>query len=145
MVKKSDKNDTKKTEKKNKKGDKNAPKVAEKKEKKDAKTLLAEEIKKREAVKTSLLEQLAFKGASLEHYEDLIEDYLSFWDIKIKLIKDIKKRGIVYKDFSSTGVSMMKNNPSNKDLVMVSKQMLSILKELGLKTNEAGGGEDDEL
>lgn len=32
-----------------------------------------------------------------------------------------------------------------KELVMVNKQMLMLLKELGLSTENAGGGEDDDL
>ena len=40
---------------------------------------------------------------------------------------------------------MQKNNPSTKELVMVNKQMLSLLKELGLSTDKVCDTEDDEL
>ena len=40
---------------------------------------------------------------------------------------------------------MWKNNPSIKELVGVNRQMLSILKELKLSTDEMGGGDADEL
>ncbi len=100
---------------------------------------------KRSEILESLEEQLAMKGASLNHYTDLLNDYMTLWDTKNLLAKDIKARGVVYKDKSSVGVEMFKNNPSVKELVMVNRQMLSILKELKLTTDEAGGGDEDEL
>lgn len=101
---------------------------------------------KRNDIQKSLLEQLAMKGASLEHYEDLISDYMDMWDTKNALTKDIKSRGVVFQDVSAAGHMMMKNNPSVKELVMVNRQMLSILKELKLSTDDAAvGGEDDDL
>lgn len=101
---------------------------------------------KRDKIYASLMEQLAFKGASVDCFEDLIQDYMSLWDTKNALIADIRKRGVMYKDVSSVGVEMMKNNPSVKELVMVNKQMLMLLKELDLSTeNAAGGDPDDDL
>lgn len=101
--------------------------------------------KKRKDILESLNVQLAAKGASVSHYEDLIDDYMTLWDTKNALAADIKKRGVVYTDASSVGVQMQKNNPSVKELVMVNRQMLSILKELKLSTEDAGGGDADEL
>ena len=100
---------------------------------------------KRKRVELSLREQLAMKGASLEHYEDLISDYMGFWDTKNLLLKDVKKRGVVYQDVSAAGNLMWKNNTSIKELVGVNRQMLSILKELKLTTDDASGGDADEL
>jgi uncharacterized protein YbaP (TraB family) len=100
---------------------------------------------KRKDILESLQEQLAMKGASLDHYVDLLNDYMTLWDTKNALSTDIKKRGVVYKDVSSVGVEMWKNNPSVKELVMVNRQMLTILKELKLSTDEMGGGDEDDL
>jgi len=100
---------------------------------------------KRSLIKDSLLLQLATKGARLDHYDDLIDDYMTLWDTKNALAADIKTRGVMFKDVSSVGVPMMKNNPSVKELVMVNRQMLSVLKELKLSTDEPGGGEEDDL
>ena len=99
----------------------------------------------REGIDASLREQLALKGAALDHYEDLITDYMGFWDTKNALLQDITTRGVVYQDVSAAGNLMWKNNPSVKELVMVNRQMLSILKELKLSTDGAGGGDADEL
>lgn len=106
---------------------------------------MEKQTNKREKIKNSLLAQLKSLGASLEHYEDLINDYMDLWDIKEALTNDIQTRGVTYKDYSSVGVEMHKNNPSTKELVMVNKQMLSLLKELGLSTDKVRDTEDDEL
>ena len=100
---------------------------------------------KSQSIRDALLEQLAMLGAGQEHYIDLIDDYMSMWNIKTKLAEDLKTRGTVYTDKSSVGVSMLKNNPSTKEFVMVNKQMLSLLKELGLSTDNAVGSDEDEL
>lgn len=100
---------------------------------------------KRKRIRESLLLQLAIKGASAEHYIDLINDYMNLWDAKNALIKDIKKRGVTYQDNSSTGVLVWKDNPAVKDLLATNRQMLSILKELNLSTKEVDGGDADEL
>lgn len=86
-------------------------------------------------IETSLLKQLASKGAEVSHFTDMIGDYVSLWKVKNKLISDINKRGVTFKDFSSVGIEMMKNNPSVKELVGVNRQMLMILRELGLNTD----------
>lgn len=96
-------------------------------------------------VKNSLMEQLAQMGANIPFFEDLVEDYMCLWDVKNGLKKDIKERGVTYKDVSSVGVEMMKNNPSTKELTMVNRQMLSILEKLGLSTDKCKIEEDDEL
>lgn len=99
----------------------------------------------KEQVKKSLIEQLESRGAKLPFFESLIEDYMALWKIADDLKADIKTRGVVYKDFSSVGVEMMKNNPSTKELVMVNKQMTSLLKELDLTTTTCKVEEDEEL
>jgi len=96
-------------------------------------------------IKQSIMDQLAVKGADVEHYIDLVNDYMKFWTVKRQLQADIKKRGVVYEDYSSVGIKMMKNNPSVKELVMVNKQMLTILKELGISTANVNDGDGDDL
>ncbi len=102
------------------------------------------EHKKR--LRDALMSQLIAIGADIEHYIDIVEDYLQFWDIKRKLQSDIRKRGVSYRDVSSTGVEMYKNNPSVKELVMVNTRMMAILKDLKLTTdNVASDGDEDDL
>lgn len=96
-------------------------------------------------IKESLLKQLEAQGASVDHFIDLINDYLSLWTVKNDLNKDIKKRGVMFIDNSSVGIKMQKNNPSVKELVMVNRQMLAILKDLDINTSNARANSDDAL
>src|SRR5690606_27686791 len=100
---------------------------------------------KRKDIKESLEEQHTMKGASFCHSADLLNDYMTLWETRNALAQDIKKRGEDYKDASSVGIEMFKNNPSVKELVMVNRQMLTVLKELKRSTDEAGGGDEDDL
>ena len=98
----------------------------------------------RKKIKESLLEQIRRKGGDPEYLQDIVEQYMSLWHLQNELKKDIESRGITYIEYSSNGNPVNKNNPSTKELVAVSKQMLSILKDLGINTAIAAE-EDDEL
>ena len=100
---------------------------------------------RRGAVRESLVAQLIARGGMVEHFEDMINDYMSLWDTKMKLISDIRKRGIIYEGLSSVGKMITKENTSVKTLLMVNKQMLMILHELGLTTDEAYSDDGDDL
>ena len=101
----------------------------------------------KEKIRNSLIKQLEVKGAKVAHFEDLINDYLFLFDTKKLLQKDIKMRGVAYQTRSASGVPITKQNQSVKDLVAVEKQMVSLLKELGLTTDAPTGEEmmDDDL
>lgn len=81
-----------------------------------------------------MLEQLKLRGADKPVFISLVDDYMELWDTKEKLLKDIKKRGISFVDNSAAGKQMMKQNPSTKEAVSVSSQMLKILEQLGIST-----------
>lgn len=91
----------------------------------------------RKDIKESLIDQLELKGATADFCLDLVNDYMALWDMKEALRKDVKKRGVTFRDYSSVGVEVSKNNPSTKEFVMVNKQMLSLLKDLGLEEPES--------
>lgn len=97
------------------------------------------------SIKKSLIEQLTQKGANIGHFSDLINDYMDFWEIKKSLISDIKLRGVVFNEVKISGLNVQKNNPSTKELVAINRQMLQILKELGLNTSCAVSPIEDEL
>ena len=40
----------------------------------------------------SLLEQLRLQNKTSDFYKDLVNDYMDYWDIKKKLITDIRKK-----------------------------------------------------
>lgn len=96
-------------------------------------------------IRAALITQLERKGAKLDNFIDLVDDYVKFYKIKNKLSADINKRGITYKDVSSTGIMMMKNNPSVKEMVMVNKSMLTILQQLDISTKNVISDEDNSL
>jgi phage terminase small subunit len=98
----------------------------------------------RASIRRSLLAQLEAMGADQDHFVDLVKDYLSLYDVKNRLIKDIKERGVMYTDLSSVGVEMQKNNPSVRELVNVNRQMLALLRELGISTDTVPPREDDD-
>lgn len=101
----------------------------------------------KQKIKDSLIKQLQVKGAKVAHFENLIDDYLFLFDTKNKLQKDIKKRGVSYETTSANGFKITKQNQSVKDLVAVEKQMIALLKELGLTTDAPTGEEavDEDL
>ena len=82
-------------------------------------------------------------GSSL--FNDLLDDYMTLYDVKKKLKNDIKKRGVTFETTSASGkATIIKQNQSVKDLVAVNKQMLMILDKLQLTTKETIKGDDDD-
>lgn len=95
-----------------------------------------------EQIREDLLKQLESNGTFGKHYEDLIDDYMALWDIKNRLIQDIRKRGVsvLWNNGKQEG---MKKNDSIPELNKTSAQMLKILSELGLKPIPQEDGYDD--
>lgn len=92
-------------------------------------------------IKESLIKQIEVKNANVAHFNDLICDYMVLYDTKKMLQKDIKSRGVSYETTAATGQKIIKQNQSVKDLVAVEKQMMSMLKEMGLTTDAPTGTE----
>jgi P27 family predicted phage terminase small subunit len=92
----------------------------------------------RKRIETDLNKQLKEKEIKGTHYEDLVQDYLSMWDVKNKLIDSIEKEGV-----KVSGMHGPKSNPAINDLNKTNAQMLKILSELGLKANGEGGDDDE--
>ena len=92
---------------------------------------MAKKSKKTE-IREDLLKQLEEKEIFGSHYKDLIEDYMALWDLKNKLIKDIKKRGAMIEWKNGENQKGVRKNDAVVELPKVNKQMLSLLKELGL-------------
>ena len=93
-------------------------------------------------IKKDLLDQLERNGVYGFHYRDLINDYMSLWDIKNKLIKDIKERGVSIYWCNGGGQEGRKKNDSISELNKTNAQMLKILSELNLKAGAAGSADD---
>ena len=105
-----------------------------------------ETIRKR--VKDSLIEQLKSKGADVDIFTDQINDYMAMWDLKESLKADIEKNGLRMMYKTANGGKAEKDNPSVKQLPAVNKQMLMLLKQMEISTDNAvrrGGGKGDDL
>lgn len=96
----------------------------------------------RKAIKADLLKQLSTNNKVTDRqYTNLVDDYMTLWDIKGWLAADIEERGVTIhvctygKDGDLLNEKDVKND-SIADLVKVNGQMLKILSELGLKATE---------
>ena len=96
-----------------------------------------------EAIERELIEQLKEKGAIRAHYMDLVNDYMSLWDIKNQLIMDIKMRGVYVEWQNSETQYGSKKNDSVGELLKVNGQMLKILAELGIRGADIKAAEEE--
>ena len=99
---------------------------------------------KKMEIKKDLLDQLERNGVYGKHYLDLINDYMALWEVKNKLIKDIKKRGVSIYWCNGGGQEGYKKNDSIAELNKTNAQMLKILNELGLKAGKEMAVDSDE-
>ena len=93
--------------------------------------------KQREKIRQSLIDQLKAKGASIEAYINMIDDYMTMWDEKEMLKADMKEKGLRYTVISGNGFETDRDNASFKVFPLVNKQMLMLLKQMGLTTKDA--------
>ena len=92
---------------------------------------------RRKEIKKSLIGQLRSRGSDIALFADQVDDYMQLWDLKEMLIEDIRETGLRTEDG--------KDNTSPKQLPIVNRQMLSLLKTLGVTTDNIVGEEDDDL
>lgn len=95
--------------------------------------------KSRDRIKKGLLNQLSADGISGDHYTDMIEKYLTMWDMAKALEEDFRTEGV--KIFTNTG---SKINPSVPEYSRTNNQMLRLLSEMGLKPVRQEAEEDDD-
>lgn len=95
-------------------------------------------------VKKSLIEQLEKKGAKVDIYTSLVDDYMWLWKQEREMQVHIKEKGRTYDAISAAGKKYEKENPSVKNALLYSKQMVAILGALGLNTETVKSGQKDE-
>lgn len=91
---------------------------------------------------------MKMKGANIELFKDQIRDYMTMWDLKEKLKEDIEENGLRLYYTTANGGEAEKDNPSVKQLPLINKQMLMLLKQLDVSTDKIlkdGEDGDDEL
>lgn len=102
-------------------------------------------LAKKTDIKKDLLDQLDRNGVYGKYYIDLVNDYMSLWEIKNKLIKDIKLRGVSVYWCNGGGQEGHKKNDSISELNKTNAQMLKILNELGIKPSRTDGESDGDM
>lgn len=97
------------------------------------------------SIRKSLQKQLIDMGANVAHFQSLIDDYCFMWEQCEAMKQNMRERGLVYDSVSSAGVDFERENPCTKNYLKYNSQMLSILKELHLSTDNIVAEDDDEL
>lgn len=95
-------------------------------------------------IKSDLMDQMERNQTYGEHFEDLLNDYMSLYEIKNMLIKDIEKRGVTVEYNNGGGQKGIKKNDSIEQLLKANTQMLKILDALGIKAIQETDGEFDD-
>ena len=86
-------------------------------------------------VKTSLIKQLEDRGANVDHFAGLIEDYIFYYKQEKRFQSDVRKYGMTITAISAAGHEYDKENPAIKAAALCNKQKLAILRELNLTTD----------
>lgn len=96
-------------------------------------------------IRKGMVRKLEAKGTDTPYFLALVDDYIFLHNRVQKMKASIRKEGAEYEATSAAGKKYMKENPAAKNIILYNRQMLAILKELSLDTENAGGLEDDEL
>ena len=90
-------------------------------------------------IKSDLMDQMERNQTYGEHFEDLLNDYMSLYEIK-----NIEKRGVTVEYNNGGGQKGIKKNDSIEQLLKANTQMLKILDALGIKAVQETDGEFDD-
>jgi len=101
-------------------------------------------LSKKAQIKQDLLQQLENSGLYGMHYIDLVDDYMTMFDAKNKLAREMKKNGPMIEWQNSESQKGVKANPATKEFRETNKRMTELLKVLGLKEPVYEGNDDDD-
>ena len=103
-------------------------------------------IKKKEEIREDLQNQLVAQNKFGKQFDDMVEDYLYFVELKERLQYDLDTNGIRYKSTGGNGFTTYKPNESYERLLKTNGQMLTILEKLDLKApDDSEAGDEDDL
>ncbi|AUB61989.1 hypothetical protein CSW12_02455 [Bacillus cereus] len=103
-----------------------------------------QKLSKKAQIKQDLLQQLENANLNGMHYVDLVDDYITLFDTKNKLAREMKKNGPMIEWQNSESQKGMKANPATKEFRETNKRMTDLLKVLGLKEPVYDGSNDDD-
>lgn len=95
-------------------------------------------------IRQDLINQLERKGVYGAQYIDLVDDYISLWEIKNSLLADIEERGVVV-EWQNGPQRGLKKNESIGELKKVNDAMLKILKALELQPSSQELDDNEEM
>ncbi|MBR3002862.1 MAG: hypothetical protein IKF38_04815 [Clostridia bacterium] len=103
--------------------------------------------KKKEEIREDLKSQLIAQNKFGKQFDDMVEDYIYFVELKERLQHDLDINGIRYKATGGNGFTTFKPNESYERLLKTNGQMLTILEKMDLKAPDEGPkeGEGDDL
>lgn len=99
---------------------------------------------KSKVIKEDLIQQLELKGMYHSFYKDFIDQYVEYYNMKNKLMKDIKEKGVRVEATSGNGFKTSKANESIMLCVKTTQMMLKILNDLGLEQPVVDDTTDDD-
>jgi len=100
--------------------------------------------KQYKGIRKDLIDQLELNGTYGRFYEDLVDDYMRFWETKYHLLNDISNRGVTVEYKNGENQFGHKKNDSIEQVLKVNAQMLRILSELGIKPTQSSVGSDSD-
>ena len=83
-------------------------------------------------IRDDLRAQLKSQEKNGKYYDDLVNDYIYYLELRAKLKKDIRDKGLQYKTTNAAGKEIEKSNESIINITKVTSLMLKILSELKL-------------
>lgn len=99
----------------------------------------------RAKIRSDLLEQLERNGTMGQYYTDLVDDYMTMWDVKNQLADDLERNGAVRIKNFANGTSTPENSKSTDQLLKVNAQMLKLLENIGIAPAQVEDDDDDEM
>lgn len=100
----------------------------------------------RNNIRYDLQQQLIKQKKHEKYWYDLVDDYLSLWDVKELYIKDIKKNGAMVK-WSNGKQQGVKKNDAAVELIKINKRMTELLTVLSaeLESHVEDDDSDDDI